>query len=146
MTDWDSQQSLKLINFTLVDLWVHFSNIPIHFHTAKYVEKLVGLVGEYIKADLERLIKAKGPLIRVRIQVDIEKPLMARIYLEQDDHPKENIQVQYESLPLFCFCNGWIGHALKECHLAKRKRQLEGENTTIPHLYDWSLCARFQKP
>lgn len=68
-----------------------------------YTKRLANIVGEYVKEDLERMIKPEGPLMRVRVLINIEQPLMAKIRLEQEDRPEETVTVQYESLSLFCF-------------------------------------------
>lgn len=68
-----------------------------------------------------------GKFVRLRISVDITKPLKKVVVLTQedvdneeandDDEDKEDISilVEYEKLPDFCFYCGCIEHQYKEC-------------------------------
>lgn len=124
MADLDSRQSLKILNFTLVDFWIHFLNLnlPSRFDIEDIAKQLTSLMGTNVAIGPEHLIKQDGPLLHVRASIDIEQPLMTRVHLQQEDYPNETIDVQYEALPLFYFYCGRIGHALKECKYVQRKK------------------------
>lgn len=55
-----------------------------------------------------------GPYVRVRISIDIMKPLQKMVFLELKDDDEVELLVLYERLPDFCFCCRLIGHYFKE--------------------------------
>ena len=57
-----------------------------------------------------------GLYARVKVSIDITKPLQKIVFLELEDEDDEvKLPVLYERLPDFCFCYGIIGHQFKEC-------------------------------
>ncbi|KAH9800887.1 CCHC-type domain-containing protein [Citrus sinensis] len=56
-----------------------------------------------------------GEIVRLRISVDITKPLQKILEVETEDEGSISIPILYERLPNFCFCCGLIGHQYKEC-------------------------------
>lgn len=60
-----------------------------------------------------------GPYVRVRISIDIMKPLQKMVFLELKDDDEVELSVLYERLPDFCFCCRLIGHQFKECETDK---------------------------
>lgn len=60
-----------------------------------------------------------GPYVRVRISIDIMKPLQKMVFLELKDDDEVELSVLYERLPDFWFCYRLIGHQFKECETDK---------------------------
>ena len=58
-----------------------------------------------------------GSYARVRISINIIKPLEKMVFLELEENDEVELLVLYERLPDFCFCCGIIGHQFKECVL-----------------------------
>lgn len=65
--------------------------------------------------------------IRLRISVDVTKPLIQMLELEQEDEGEKPVPmlVRYERLPDFCFVCGCIGHQYRV--RAKYKNQSKKE-------------------
>jgi hypothetical protein len=60
--------------------------------------------------------KAWGSFLRVRVTVDITKPLLRVITTYSRNHKKfEEFEVRYEKLPHYCFSCGLIVHSSMEC-------------------------------
>lgn len=58
-----------------------------------------------------------GQIIRLRVSIDIIKPLINILYVMEEDNQAEKIliTVQYETLPHFCHYCGCFGHQYREC-------------------------------
>ncbi|MBA0768701.1 hypothetical protein Gotri_017484 [Gossypium trilobum] len=66
-----------------------------------------------------------GDFCRLRIQLDVQKPIRRGIFVLIDNQRKSWISFKYEKLPTFYFGCGRMGHGLKECtgltHAEKNK-------------------------
>lgn len=73
-------------------------------------------VGEVVLVDAEVDGSAVGNFLRVEVRVDVEKPLMRGIMVEEEE-PEEGkwFPFQYEYLLDFCYGCGMLGHVEKEC-------------------------------
>ncbi|MBA0613537.1 hypothetical protein Godav_013956, partial [Gossypium davidsonii] len=58
-----------------------------------------------------------GNLCRLKINLDVQKPLRRGIFVSIDNFNKSWISFKYEKLPIFCFGCGRMGHNLKECQV-----------------------------
>ncbi|KAH1072662.1 hypothetical protein J1N35_024990 [Gossypium stocksii] len=56
-----------------------------------------------------------GEFCRLRIKLDVQKPLHRGIFVSIDNQRKSWISFKYEKLPTFYFGCGRIGHGLQEC-------------------------------
>lgn len=76
-------------------------------------------IGKVEEMEIDELRECIGPFIRVRILVDITKPLKKVLLLEMENEEEILIPVLYEKLPEFCFCCGIIGHQYRICQSYK---------------------------
>lgn len=53
--------------------------------------------------------------LRIKVGVDVMKPLMRGLYFQGVEGKKQWLQVQYERLPVFCFICGILGHGEANC-------------------------------
>ena len=73
------------------------------------------LIGRVEEVDTNRTRDVIGQPIRLRISVDITKPLKKILFIETKEKKKISVAVEYEKLPNFCYCCGCLGHSYKEC-------------------------------
>ncbi|KAK9220854.1 hypothetical protein WN944_009278 [Citrus x changshan-huyou] len=75
------------------------------------------VIGKVKEVETDAAGECFGQFLRLRISVDITKPLKKIIELEQEEEYADDIpmRVMYERLPDFCFCCGRIGHQYREC-------------------------------
>lgn len=52
---------------------------------------------------------------RLRINMDVQKPLRRGIFVSTDDVSKVWVPFKYENLPMFCFGCERLGHGLSNC-------------------------------
>ncbi|KAH9649425.1 CCHC-type domain-containing protein [Citrus sinensis] len=130
-----------LMSFTLTLFWVHLRNMLITWMHRDMVQELgefIGSVGEFIGSVEEG--NCIGEIARLRISVDITKPLRKFLEVETEDEGSIPIPILYERLPDFCFCCGLIGHQHKECIEYKGQPKED-----LPYDYWMKATTRFGK-
>jgi hypothetical protein len=73
-------------------------------------------VGRVLKVDVDVDGSAVSNYLRVKVQVDVRKPLLRGVFLEEvTSGCKDWCPIQYEFLPNFCYGCGLLGHVYREC-------------------------------
>lgn len=102
--------------FTSVSFWVHFYDIPLDWYNQEMAERLGNAVGVFVEVDSRNGFHHSGSSLRLRIRVDISRPLRRGVKITLDDVVERNwIPIQYERFSEFCYFCGLIGHQLKNC-------------------------------
>ncbi|KAH9743696.1 CCHC-type domain-containing protein [Citrus sinensis] len=100
--------------FTHVSFWVQILNVPIMAMNTDTISRLGAIIGIVEEVETGENGKCIGEYARVRIKVDISKPLKKIIFLEPEGKEKIPMPIRYERLPDFCFCCGTLGHQFRE--------------------------------
>lgn len=93
------------------EFWVQVHNLPLGFISEKIVTAVGSSIGEVIKMDQMNFDGNWKSFIRVRVKIDILKPLKRRLKMKKNDGDWIWVEFKYERLPTFCFLCGTIGHA-----------------------------------
>ncbi|KAA3474234.1 Endonuclease/exonuclease/phosphatase [Gossypium australe] len=77
---------------------------------------------ESLRAQMKSIRKTKKKfefqrILRVRINLDVQKPLRRGIFVSSEDKIRSWIPFKFEKLPLFCFGCGRLNHGIKDCWL-----------------------------
>lgn len=114
-------------DFTHVSFWVQIHNVPIMCRDTETIQELGEAIGRVEEVGTDDNGDCFGKYIRLRISVDVTKPLIQMLELEQEDEGEKPVPmlVRYERLPDFCFVCGCIGHQYRIC--AKYKNQSRKE-------------------
>ena len=75
---------------------------------------------------------AWGPFFRIRVDIDITKPLMRGKMIHIEDVEEGWVYFKYERLPTFCYCCGILGHQERECQTI-RKGSLSSEEDDLQY-------------
>ncbi|KAH7567791.1 hypothetical protein JRO89_XS07G0149900 [Xanthoceras sorbifolium] len=76
----------------------------------------LGQIGAVCEVDLGTTGDCAGKFLRLRIRIDVSKPLRRCIRVDLDGSGKAvTMLLRYERLPEFCFQCGHVGHATREC-------------------------------
>jgi hypothetical protein len=109
-------------DFNKIPIWIRVGNLPLG-KLDKETGVLVGnKVGEFKEVELGEDGLAKGKVLRVKIKLNIKKPLMRGVMVQVGDEQKERwCPLEYEFLPAFCWTCGLIGHTDKTCATILKK-------------------------
>ena len=103
--------------------WIRLKNLPFNMRSDDVVKALIGNMGPII--EIEEDVLGFGRYRRVKVLLDITKPL--RRYRKLRDKKGHEIQVDfaYERLPFFCLACGVMGHSEKDCQIVLEEDKCE---------------------
>ncbi|XP_031108627.1 uncharacterized protein LOC116013111 [Ipomoea triloba] len=103
------------IQLTTADFWVQAFNIPSSMQTKKTAEMVGAFLGSFIKVDENNLDGLWKSFMRIRVQMNITKPLKRKMKVKPPGGDTFYIEFKYERLATFCFICGLIGHNERSC-------------------------------
>ncbi|XP_050217735.1 uncharacterized protein LOC126668590 [Mercurialis annua] len=110
----DEQPSTMKLNNS--PFWVRLCNIPLNCRDRDSVLRIgerVGPVMEVREEDLE----SWGKHVRVRIMVDITRPLKRGVMVRNNRGEKVWVFFRFEKLPNYCYWCGMLGHIHDDCEI-----------------------------
>ena len=99
--------------------WVRLSGLPIEYYVEDFLVKVGNIVGKVVKVDSQTLEVTRGKYARICVEVDLKKPLIPFIWVNNDLQA-----VEYEGLDAICFECGQYGHIAANYH--KNSNNAEG--------------------
>ncbi|XP_027178983.1 uncharacterized protein LOC113777945 [Coffea eugenioides] len=93
--------------------------LPIEYYVEDFLMKVGNIVGKAVKVDSQTLEVTRGKYARICVEVDLKKPLIPFIWVNNDLQA-----VEYEGLDAICFECGQYGHIASNCH--KNSNNAEG--------------------
>lgn len=107
---------INALEFRYAQFWFHFHNLPAVCFSRKYATELGNAIGTFVKVDLNEKEQEWGETLRVKIRIDINKPLKRGTNLQIGSMAEDVwIPVSIEKLPDFCYHCGKVGHVVREC-------------------------------
>lgn len=103
------------VDFSKSPFWVQISDVPFGMRSRGFAAKLGESLGGILELD-ERGSMQSGCSFRIRVLLDITKPLRRGIRIELKDGSRRWVSCKYERLGLFCYSCGIIGHSEKICN------------------------------
>lgn len=107
LQDGDIPTSVQLFH---LNIWVRLFDIPVGY-VKEAVAKLLGdYIGSFLEYDAKNAKDVWNNYMRVRVQIDIRKPLKKHKVIKKRDGSTSKVRFVYERLPSFCFVCGILGH------------------------------------
>ena len=72
-------------------------------------------IGEFQASDENNLMGVWRNYMRIRVSIDVRKPLKRRMRLKKSGGDWVWIDFKYERLQVFCFICGLLGHTERQC-------------------------------
>jgi hypothetical protein len=122
MEDFDAAKAPDEYEFSSTPIWIRVANLPLGKLDKDTGETIDNKVGEFIEADVGADGMAKGNVLRVKIRLNVKKPLMRGVLVNigEGTNPRW-CPLEYEFLPAFCWTCGVIGHVDKGCSIILKK-------------------------
>ncbi|XP_059436069.1 uncharacterized protein LOC132168989 [Corylus avellana] len=124
--DFDGHTSPSKFTFEKASFWVRMMNLPLACMGREVGIKLGGSLGQLEEVDTDRDGIGWGEFLRVKIMIDLYKPLSRGRMLKFDSNTTL-IGFKYERLPKYCYHCGVICHGIEGC----LKRSLLRNKETI---------------
>lgn len=123
-----------------VALQVRLPDLLMEYYDNSVLWIIRNKIGKTLKVDIAISISIRGNYVRIYMEVDLTKPLLAKFKLQRRVR-----RIMYEGLHLICFHCGQYGHKQKTCPYSKMKVHdrryaniLLGRNT--------KQCPRIESP
>jgi len=114
--DFDDSNLLEELEFIYTPIWVRVLRLPFGLMTLETGEEIGNRVGKAIEVDTDDEGCAIGKYLRIKVWLDIRKPLLWGVTMEiGPDGKTQWCPLQYEFLPNFCYICGLLGHVDREC-------------------------------
>jgi hypothetical protein len=76
IADFNGSKTLEEINFSYILIWIHISNLPLGMLSKAMREVIEDEIVEFVEANVGDDDMVAGSFLRVKIKLDIHKPLM----------------------------------------------------------------------
>ena len=131
---------MKEVEFKSCSFWIQVHDVPFKFltpGTAVEVGETIGTVSK--QHDIFEIVG--GTFLRVRVEVDITRPLCRGRRVTFEEGVDRWVSFQYKWLPNLCFWCGMLLHDEKDCEVwLKSKGTLDEEHKQFRH---WIRASPF---
>ncbi|KAL9660629.1 hypothetical protein QQ045_025446 [Rhodiola kirilowii] len=126
MHDWCPDLAPEEFIMNKLGVWAQFHNLLVGaaLNDKEIGEKLAKYIGKFVKVSQNETEETKRKYVRVRVELDIDKPVVEGFYLRRQKRDPLLISVKYERLPSRCDRCGKILHTAEECNSRERVDQL----------------------
>ncbi|VFQ75806.1 unnamed protein product [Cuscuta campestris] len=111
----DEGEKVLATDLNCAEMWVQVHNLPFGYSSPAILEAIGNFVGGFVKIDVSPIPQTQRPYFRVRVAVDVRRPLRRKMKLTKRDGSVVWVQFQFERLNNFCFFCGVMGHLAKHC-------------------------------
>lgn len=113
---------VKGLIFKKVNFWVQVHDLPLGSLNMRIASDIVSLAGAVIPSSGDAEEFERGNYMRVRISIDITKPLSRGRKVEFDNGEESWVSFKYECLPNLCYWCGCLTHQDQDCLLWQNKK------------------------
>lgn len=110
-------ESISKLVFSEISIWIQVHNVPFKCLTRAMAQIVGESIGCVEDIDCDDSDAWTGPFLRIRVTIEVEKPLLRGIKLRASDESAVWCPIMYEKLPDFCHNCGVLGHSHRECQV-----------------------------
>lgn len=116
VTEFDASKTLEEHDFTTIPIWIRVLKLPLGMIDKEVGKIIGGEIGVFMDADPGENVAEAGCFLRVKVRINIKKPLRRGIMVFDEVRGIERwCPLQYEFLLEFCYVCGIIGHVDRVC-------------------------------
>ncbi|RYR08900.1 hypothetical protein Ahy_B05g076767 [Arachis hypogaea] len=114
---WREGKSVFEIDHDFMEFWIQVHGIPhdlMDKETCILIGEMLGVLAEVEDPKVDGILRR--PYLRIRVSINITKPLPTGFWLDREEMPPLWVFFKYERLPdSYCFNCGILGHEKKTC-------------------------------
>ncbi|KAK9991871.1 hypothetical protein SO802_026856 [Lithocarpus litseifolius] len=122
---YDRGGMIRALSFDKIPVWVQVHDIPMRFLNRRVAEDLCDVVDSVCRMDDVTQMDG-GSFIRVRILIDINKPLCRARHFSSSRGEQGWVSFKYERLPNICYWCGCLSHVDKDYELWLDSEEVSG--------------------
>ncbi|KAL0432446.1 UNVERIFIED_CONTAM: hypothetical protein Slati_2578900 [Sesamum latifolium] len=103
------------IELNWCDFHIHIHGLPLGKMTRDVAAFIGNKLGKFKEVDLDSNGEVWGSSVRIRVSIDITKPLKCALKLRTVLGDEQLVTFTYERLPNFCYLCGVLGHLSRQC-------------------------------
>jgi hypothetical protein len=113
--DYDGKEDPEKIPFNGLYIWAQIHGIPELYRKTNVLDDLARKIGKTKEVQMNPKLYFEGNYVRLRVLIDVGKPLMRFVSLMIEGEGRKRLPVKYEKIPFFCKHCGLLGHDHEEC-------------------------------
>ena len=143
---WSPDLALTEIDFTSSTFWVQVHGLPPIWYNKENIKLVGNKAGSVVVVDFSESPSGIWQrFARVRVNVNVNKPLCPGVFLPRHERTDIWISLKYERLPEYCLRCGILGHT--EVHCETNKVFLTNEfGRKFPAFGEWLHCGNDKTP
>ncbi|XP_074375304.1 uncharacterized protein LOC141717092 [Apium graveolens] len=130
------EEPLK-VQLWFLNIWIQIFDLPMGFMTEAVGKQLRNFFGEFLQYDIKNNTSIWREFMRIRIRLDVRKPLKRRKKIDKKDGSEFVVTCKYERWGEFCFSCGLVSHTDRFCRRFIDRRNVEGEK-------EWGVWLKTQ--
>ena len=115
---WKKGLTSTNISFTHSPFWFQIWGFYFEHMSQEVGEEIGSKLGRFIEVDRRLWQSDQAKFMRVRLNLEIDKPLRRGAYITSSDGERLWLTFKYERLPIVCFICGKLEHDNKHCPMS----------------------------
>ncbi|KAG8376161.1 hypothetical protein BUALT_Bualt09G0034400 [Buddleja alternifolia] len=115
LNHWPPEKVIEQVSLDHAYFWIQVSNVPVMFINLENISLIGDTVGSFIMSDLTSEKQRWKKSFKIRVTIDLRKPLIDSLTLNPKPGVTINAEIRYERLVDFCYSCGMLGHKLSTC-------------------------------
>ena len=127
MLEPNETKTIEEMEFNFIPIWVRVFKVPFGMMKRATGEAIGEELGSFIEMDVDEDDTAVGRYLRIKVRLDIRKPLMrgVTVLVGASEEKKAWCPLEYDFLPDFHYTCGIIGHTDRVCDTQLPKGELQ---------------------
>ena len=111
----DGSCRASAVEMNRIHAWVQIHDVPEMYRKKPLIQGVAGNIGEVIYVDMNGAGTEAGDYVRVRLWLDVRRPLTRFVSFKPEGAAHVIMRVKYEKVPRYCGVCGLLGHEQEEC-------------------------------